>query len=164
MVDVLKARAENSSSTDKLVLAILDNRPTGATGMQKIGLTVKSILEGSAPSSYAAYHYGGFDDDVAESLDALRDEGFVELVNGKVYRLTPSGRELVEKYLGDGESQRLRAIAGDVVPKLRHLSDDEVVSVVYSLFPELAEVSVIKHRKDTSPKRIRTVEVMAFPH
>lgn len=164
MTDLLKERAENSSSTDKLVLAILDNRPTGPTGMQKLGLTVKSIFESQAPSSYAAYHYGGFDDEVAESLTALRDEGFVEFVNGKVYRLTDSGRTLVEKYLVDPESQRFRTVAGDIIPKLRRLSDDEIVSVVYSLFPELADESMIKDRKDTNPKRIKGVEVLAFPH
>jgi hypothetical protein len=164
MGDILRDRASGSSEYDKLVLSILEERPTGATSLQKIGLTVLSVLEGRVPTSFHAHHFGGFDDDLAESVDALRSEGYVELVNGKTYRLTPAGRRLVEEYLTDDESTRLKHISGDLLPRMRHLSDDEIVSVVYSLFPELAERSLIRNRIDTGPKRVKNVEVLEVPH
>jgi hypothetical protein len=164
MADLLRDRAANSSEYDKLVLSILDKRPSGATSLQKLGLTVLSVLEGRTPVSFHAHHFGGFDDDLAESVDALRSEGYVELVNGKTFRLTPAGRRLTEEYLSDDESTRLRTIAGDLVPRMRHLSDEEIVSVVYSLFPELAENSLIRHRIDTKPKRVKNIEVFEVPH
>jgi uncharacterized protein YwgA len=160
MTDVLRDRASSSSRWDKLVLAILDLRPTGATSLQKLGLTVLSVMEGKTPGSYHPHHFGGFDDDVSESVDSLRSEGYVELVGGKTYRLTPAGQQLVENYLSDEESSRLKTISSSVIPLMRRLSDDEVVSVVYSLFPELAERSLIKHRVDTGPKRVKNVEVL----
>jgi hypothetical protein len=164
MGDVVRERAQNSSSVDKLVLTVLENRPVRATGLQKLGLTVLAVLEGRTPKAFVAHHFGGFDDDVTESVDALRSEGFVELVGGAVFRLTPAGRELVESHLKDEESNRLKEIAANLIPRMRQLTDDEVVSVVYSLFPELAENSLIRHRIDTGPKRIKNVEVLQVPH
>lgn len=164
MGDLLRDRAASSSEYDKLVLSILKERPTGATGLQKLGLTVLAVLEGRRPASFHAHHFGGFDDDLAESLEGLRSEGYVQLVDGRTYQLTPSGSRLVTQYLSDEESRRLRTIAGDLVPRMRHLSDEEVVSVVYSLFPELAENSLIRHRIDTKPKRIKNVEVLEVLH
>lgn len=164
MSDIMKERAADSSSMDKLVLNVLALRPAGATGLQKLALTVLSVVEGKLPSGFAAYHFGAFDDEITETLDDLRAEGFVELVNGRTYRLTPSGRVLVEQKLNDPEARRVQHVSQEVVPALRHLSDEEVVSVVYSLFPELARNSQIRHRVDTQPKKIKNVEVLEIPH
>ena len=159
----LKDKGESSTPPERLVLAILRRRPTMATGLQKLGIAVGAIFEGRVPESFKAFHYGGFDDDVAEALESLREEGYVQGGHGATFELTAEGRELVDNYLTDLDARRLRDVADTVTQAFKGANDDQVIAVVYDMFPELTVDSLIKEKVARTP-RPPNVKVIAMKH
>ena len=74
---------EEMSESDKIVLSIIANSPyIKSTRLQKIALITKAALDGKVELTHGAYLFGGFSDDVDESVNSLRSEGFLVYQNG----------------------------------------------------------------------------------
>jgi hypothetical protein len=163
MTEELADKGQSATLPERLVLSILRRRPTTATGLQKIGIAVGAIFEGRVPESFKAFHYGGFDDDVAEALESLHEEGYVEGAEGSRFMLTREGRDLVDHYLSDPQAKRLVGIAETVTEAFEGSSDDQVIAVVYDMFPELTIESRIKQKVARTP-RPKNIKVISVAH
>lgn len=145
--EFISEEAEELSYYDKLNLVILKNESgkSRATRIQKLGLILNSIREGKTPSSHGPYFYGGFSDDIEESLINLLESGLIKKEHGE-YVLTSYGQKVIQylEKLNDHEFIELTKIARDIMPRLRELKDRELVILTYILFPELAKHSLIK--------------------
>ena len=132
---------------EKLVLLIAKHHKKGLkpTRLQKLTLVITAVLTGNTKKlqdTYGAYFFGGFSDDVEESANVLSEEGYLEYVKDKGYRITKEGYELAEKITKKYPDKD--KIIGEITTNLEDLSDKEMLALTYSLFPELTKNSVIK--------------------
>lgn len=159
--DLLQSRADDASQSDKLVLALLSERPSRSTAVQKIGLLLETVRSGKVPAGFSPYFFGGFDEDIDDSLGQLKTEGYV-CENDGVYTLTSTGKELLETYLKDEVTAQIKSLTAKIVPRLARLTDQEILAVMYELFPELTTNSLIKDRVP-KVRRIKNVEIATIP-
>jgi len=96
---------------------------------------------------FTPYHYGPFDKEVYQTLDALSRKGLVEVVigsgNWREYRLTPEGQAqglFCLERLGPRAADYVRRVSEFV----RSLSFSELVSAVYKAYPEMRARSVFQ--------------------
>jgi hypothetical protein len=160
---VLADKATDSSETDKLVLALLRRRPSRTTAVQKLGLIVHTMFTGKVPPGFEPHFFGGFNDDIDNSLDELLEEGYIWENDDGEFALTPAGKSLIEGYLNDPASTKLKEVSDQIVGRMAHLSDRDILSVAYEMFPELTRNSLIKD-KVVRTKRVKDVEITVVPH
>lgn len=160
---ICDGRAEYTSIAEKAILSILSFKSCTATAVQKLGLLVESIFHGKVPEGFSPLFFGGFDDDLQEGLETLQEEGYIRHTNEGNYQLTSSGEKLLNEFLTDEPSSRIRSISSTIVGGLKKLTDDEIIAVVYQLFPELTNNSLIKNRLKKS-SRIKNVEIVEVEH
>jgi uncharacterized protein YwgA len=161
--EVLEDKASNASESDKLVLYLLHKRPSRTTSVQKLGLLVHSALSGSVPAGFAPHFFGGFNEQIDTSLADLLDEGFVWANDSDEYALTPAGEKLVSDYLRDATSKKVKEITDKIVGRMTGLTDRDILSIAYELFPELTGKSLIKE-KVARIRRVKNVELESHPH
>lgn len=156
--EVLEDKGQSASLPERLVLSILRRRVVTATGLQKLGIAIGAIFEGKVPESFRAFHFGGFDDDVSEALESLEEEGYV-VPDGTRFTLSEDGRKLVDAHLNDAEAARLKEISQAIAEAFEGSTDDQVIAVVYDMFPELTVESKIKDRvaRTQRPKNIKVI-------
>lgn len=145
--EFIEEDAEEASFFDKLVLLVLkhEDGKSRATRIQKFGLIVNSVYEGKTPSSHGAFYFGGFSDNIEESINQLIENGIIKYEHNQ-YILTDYGKEVL-KYLerkGEPDFQKLKRIADTILPALKNLSDRDLIKLTYLLFPELTSKSLIK--------------------
>lgn len=160
---ICDGRAEYTSIAEKVVLSILDLKPSTATAVQKLGLLIESVFHGRVPEEFSPMFFGGFDDDLQESLETLQEESYVRYTDNGNYQLTSSGEKFLDESLIDDQSSRIRSISSTIVGGLRKLTDDEIIAIVYQLFPELTNNSLIKDRVKRN-SRIKNVEIVEVEH
>lgn len=160
---VLADKASETSETDKLVLALIRQRPSRTTTVQKLGLIVHSVFKGAVPPGFEAHFFGGFNDDIDNSLDELLEEGYLwENDNGE-YALTPAGKTLVDRFLTDPTATKLKDVSDRIVRRMARLSDREILAVAYEMFPDLTKNSLIRDRVART-KRVKNIEMTTVPH
>ncbi len=110
----------------------------------------KHIAEptGGPHFQFVPYDYGPFDKDVYLELDRLDQEGLVEVLvpnsyRSREYRLTDRGHECGAGAL-ENLPQEVRNYVGEVVNWVRSLSFAELVSAIYTAYPEMRENSVFR--------------------
>ena len=162
-VELLKGKATEATEYDKLVLALLRRRPSRTTAVQKVGLLVHAVYTGEVPKGFNPHFFGGFNDDIDQSLEELQEGGFVYAGPDDALALTPSGEELVSDYLTDPDSTKVKDVADRIVPRMARLTDSEILAVMYELFPELTTNSLIKNRVQRV-HRVRNIEIATIPH
>ena len=160
---VCDGRAEYTSVAEKVILSVLSLKSCTATAVQKLGLLVESIFHGKVPEGFSPLFYGGFDDDLQEGLETLQEEGYIRHTSKGNYQLTSSGEKLLNESLTDEQSSRIRSISSTIVGGLRKLTDDEIIAVVYQLFPELTSKSLIRNRVKKG-SRFKNVEIVEVEH
>jgi uncharacterized protein YwgA len=167
MVRMIHIDAEDLTIYDKLVLWLLDEaHESRTTRIQKLGLIVNSLREGRAPSSHGPHFYGGFSDEIDESLIHLRENGLVKESGAETYSLSTYGKEVVACLAKsmDPESKKIHEASGVITPALRGMSDRDVTALTYALFPELTTESVIKAQiqKRTDSGQIKGIRIYRF--
>jgi hypothetical protein len=110
-------------------------------------LDMRAANELSGPHfNFRPYHYGPFDKAVYDELDALEQEGLVEVIREphlklRKYRLRPEGQRV-----GSESLARLEGKTKDFVQKLsdfvRAASFPQLVSAVYQAYPDMRINSV----------------------
>ena len=164
--ELIKDEIENLSDADRLVLSILfTGNKAKVTRLQKIGLLVNAIMEGRVPSSHDSYFFGGFSEDIEDSITKLSDNSMLNpTTDGFV--LTPYGKLVFSqmKAMKDSAEDRRLDVVEEVVNALSRLSDKDVLDVTYYLFPELTENSLIKKQVERRLKErgIRGVKAYRF--
>ncbi len=159
----LEHKARDASVSDKIVLAVLRRRPSRATSVQKLGLLVRAAVEGKVPAGFNPHFFGGFDDDIDNSLEELGEEGFVFESPDGAFTLSPAGQELISKYLTDPVSEKAKEASEKIVGRMIHLTDREILSIAYEMFPELTGSSLIREQVK-QVKRVKNAEVVTVPH
>ena len=158
----LEERARDASSSDKIVLAVLHQRPSRTTSIQKLGLLVRAAVEGRVPPGYNPHFFGGFDDDIDSSLEELREEGYIFEGADGTFALSPSGVELTSRYLSDATSQKIKETSEKIVGRMVHLSDRDILAIAYEMFPELTDRSLIRDRVHPI-RRVKNAQVITIP-
>lgn len=134
---------DDMSESDKIVLSIIANSPNiKSTRLQKIALIVKAALDGKVESTHGAHLFGGFSDDIDESVNSLRSEGFLVYHNGNGFSINEDGKMLFQLLLKKEGS--LESKVKEVVDLVDSLSDKQVTALTYKLFPQLTGNSLIK--------------------
>ena len=134
---------EEMSESDKIVLSIVANSPyIKSTRLQKIALITKAALDGKVELTHGAYLFGGFSDDIDESVNSLRSEGFLVYQNGNGFSVNEDGKKLF--HLLSEEEKRLESKVKEVIELVENLSDKQVTALTYKLFPQLTGNSIIK--------------------
>lgn len=147
---------------DAIVVSILGKRPSPRTSVQKLGLLVKAIVDRRLPDEFVSYYYGGFSEEVTETLAGLVEEGFARRVPRGAFALTSDGDSLskaigTDRKLGGG----IVAVSHEIIEFVASLDDGEVVSLMYGLFPELTTESRIKDDVEARPlpSRVKITKV-----
>lgn len=159
----LEDKARDASVSDRIVLVVLRRRPSRSTSVQKLGLLVHAAVEGKVPAGFNPHFFGGFDDDIGNSLEELCEEGFVFENPDGAFALTPAGEDLITKYLTDPASEKVKEVGDKIVGRMVHLSDRNILAIAYEMFPELTGNSLIKNQVERV-KRVKNAEVVTVPH
>src|SRR3989344_2651663 len=96
--------------------------------------------------NFQPYDYGPFDRDVYVELDALRFGGLVDTAGSSNYRryaLTPAGFEAGCQVLATW-SEDARVYAAQVVQWVQKLSFQQLVSSIYTKYPDMKVNSVLR--------------------
>jgi hypothetical protein len=96
--------------------------------------------------NFQPYNYGPFDKAVYETLEALVQDGLVEIVperSWKSYRLTSAGQSEGEKLLA-GIPDPYKAYVVNLSHFVRSLSFSQLVSAIYKQYPEMRANSVFQ--------------------
>jgi hypothetical protein len=134
---------EDMSESDKIVLLTIANSPNiKSTRLQKVALIIKAALDGKVESSHGAYLFGGFSDDIDESVNSLRSEGFLTYQNGIGFNVNEDGQKLFQSL--SVEESKLENKVKEVIKFVDNLSDKQVTALTYKLFPQLTGNSIIK--------------------
>lgn len=103
-------------------------------------------LVGGPYFSFEPYHYGPFDKQVYQAIQALADEGLADIVADKTwqsYRLTPLGQVNGQELLN-----QLQPAARDYIVKVsefvRHASFTQLVKAIYQAYPDMRANSVFQ--------------------
>lgn len=146
----LQRTPSSNLTRDQVVLAALT--PAGGAAhtpvqVQKLMFLLdRRLPEMSGHFHFTPYHYGPFDQNVYHALDALANQGLVEIVStGKWrnYRLTAEGQALGQAVV-DGLSQRAASYLSELSRFVRHLSFSQLVSAIYKAYPEMRANSVFQ--------------------
>ena len=143
------------SEADRIVLMTIASSGTiKSTRLQKLTLKIKAVYDGKI-NFYEPYLFGGFSDEVDESVNSLRSEGFLIYENG--FRVNEDGKKLYEAL--SSEETELDETAKNVIKMMEGLSDKQVTAITYKLFPTLTKNSIIK---DEMEKVGKDVTVQSF--
>jgi len=164
--ELIKDEMENLSDADKLVLSVLfASNKVKATRLQKVGLLVNAIVEGKVPSSHDAYFYGGFSEEIEDSVTKLSDNRLLNPTS-EGFVLTQYGKLIFNrmKAAKDKTGYERIEIAEAVIAALSRLKDSDVLDLTYYLFPELAANSLIRKEveKRLKERGIRGVKAYRF--
>jgi uncharacterized protein YwgA len=99
-------------------------------------------LTGGPYFDFRPYHYGPFDKAVYKELEALRDEGLVD-IGSRSYALTSTGQAQGMKFL-DSLPKNGREYIIQVAAFVRRLSFSALVSAIYKEYPEMRANSVFQ--------------------
>ena len=150
MLDNIKDFIAEMSEVDKIVLITIANSgKIKSTRLQKLTLIIKAVYDGKI-DLHKPYLFGGFSDDVDESVNSLRSEGFLIYENG--FKINEDGEKLYKALLS--EKYELDQIAKHVIKMTGGLSDNQVTSITYKLFPALTKNSIIKNEMEKVGKDI----------
>jgi uncharacterized protein YwgA len=150
VLDNIKDFITEMSEVDKIVLITIANSgKIKSTRLQKLTLIIKAVYDGKI-DLHKPYLFGGFSDEVDESVNSLRSEGFLIYENG--FRINEDGEKLYKALLS--EEHELDQIAKYVIKMMEGLSDKQVTAITYKLFPALTKNSIIKDEMEMVGKDI----------
>lgn len=125
----------------------------GRTRLQKFVFLIQQELEGAVSSRYnfIPYDYGPFSKELAEDMNRLEDEGFIQKqerrVGGNiehVYQITDEGidevNELKKEFVHNEETENL---SEELIDEWNSQSLKRLLSYVYYTYPAYAEESVL---------------------
>lgn len=151
--DVIALDAEDLNDSDMLVLSLISKKRLMRTRLQKTALLYCKIFD-TKTVNHVAYNFGGYSEDVDESLDTLIDLGAIAEDKG-YYSTTEYGKKLIS-YLEktDGNYVNMDRDTEKVSKSLDEVSDRELIGLSYHYYPELAKESTIKESVERMNKTL----------
>ena len=130
-----------------LALLVVDNEPIrGRTKLQKMVFLLSQIIpELKENVKYNPYNYGMYDENVDTALEFLESENIIKRIeepidNEKYIEIF----ELLDKSVGEEALNKLKQYI-DYIKQIKEqyndLTEDEVLAIVYTLYPEYAQYS-----------------------
>lgn len=152
-----KNRSEEATIHEKTVLFLLNNAPSKATRLQKLSLVIEAALNGGIPEDTIPHNFGGFNQEIDDALKQLEAENLVNKANS-MFRLALNGKELLY-YLQDEESMKVKELSENLGRGLAGLTDKEIISIVYTMFPSLTKYSLIPEVEKIGKKEAPPIEL-----
>ncbi|MDR1404382.1 MAG: hypothetical protein LBJ20_02280 [Candidatus Methanoplasma sp.] len=142
--DMLKFDREDLSPADLLVLFISGNSPALRTRIQKISFLYDEIYNKERKEAdHHAYFFGGYSDDIEESMENLVDMGVLD--EGRDgYVLTEYGKALTESLMDQKDQREKKERIDRIKNALSNVADRRVVGLTYRFYEETASNSAIR--------------------
>jgi len=139
------------STLQNVILALLaiDNKPIhGKIKIQKMIFLLSHIIpELKEEVSYEAYDYGMYDSAVDDALDLLESENLIVISDNNEIRLVDknSGEEALKSL------EKYKDKIKEIKDTYNDLTEDELLAIIYTLFPEYTKYS--EKREEIERKR-----------
>ena len=146
-MEEVKSVMEDMSELQKCIVLLLkskNNAPIrGDRWFQKeLFLIAKNVNEIEEEASFHPYKYGPWSENAEEQLNELEMDDVVSRA-GKKMRLSDLGNKIADE-LKKSSQKDLFEIIDESKDLLNDLTDDEMLTLIYSAFPDYAEKSVVK--------------------
>jgi DNA-binding PadR family transcriptional regulator len=125
---------------DYLIILAIGNKGNKSTKIHKIVLILSKLL--NIQMDAEAYYFDGYSETVAERLNSRSELPFFVKVN-KTYKLTEQGKELYYKLLEQLRAKNREDVI-HILNALHKMSNKNLLALMYFLYPETTEKSVIK--------------------
>jgi uncharacterized protein YwgA len=109
---------------------------------KEVFLISKNLSDIGKESSYEADYYGPYSETVAEEFKGLALDEVVQ-DNQTSIKLLPLGREIA-KELVKNYNKKVLDIVSDFKKLLNNMSQEEILTLIYTSFPDYTEESVVK--------------------
>ena len=146
---------ETASEIQKIIMLLtsIDDEPIrGKLWLQKeVFLLADKLEDIREQSGYDAYLLGPHSETVDDELTQLQDIGIVSFDSNKIH-LTSIGKKVAKDIMNDIEQKnpQLLDLIREYKRFLNDLSSDELLSYVYSAYPDMTEESI--EYKNIKPK------------
>ncbi|HII95745.1 MAG TPA: hypothetical protein HA367_08470 [Candidatus Methanofastidiosum sp.] len=129
-----------------ILLGLLNNEPiSGKTRLMKeLFFISKNIPLLEEETEFEKDNYGPNSDNISISLEDLEVLGLIVNPNNN-YQLTKIGKEIFHLVIPTITNEELKIIE-NMKDLFYNLTNDEVLGLVYSTYPEMTEVSLVKER------------------
>ena len=118
---------------------------------KEVFLVSQNISEIGKESSFDADYYGPYSETVVEEFKGLALDDVVQ-DNQTSIRLLPLGKEIA-KELVKSYNKKILDIVSDFKKLLNNMSQEEILTLIYTSFPDYTEESVVK--EDVMKNRIK---------
>lgn len=125
---------------DKLAILSIGEGGASKTKIQKIAFLLSKALK--LDGNFVAYDFGNFSDTLMEKVESPYNSDLIT-TSGNKYTLTQNGKDVYHKLLGSLDHEE-KTIAMDIADTLQRMSVEKIETLVYHLFPETTDNSVIK--------------------
>jgi len=125
---------------DYLIILAIGDRGNKSTKIHKIVLVLSTLLKIQMDTE--AYQFGGYSETVAERLNSRSKTQFFVKIDNK-YKLTEQGKELYYKLLEQLRAKNREDVV-KVLDTLHKMSNENLITLTYFLYPETTEKSTIK--------------------
>lgn len=143
-IDMINMDFDELSDSEVLVLLIMDeDEAVFKTRLQKLSLLYHELYDSDRNmTDHHAYFFGGYSDDIDESIMNLTDKGI--LVEGKSgYSLTDYGMKLRKFFLNEYEDVEQIGNIEKIKNAVSSISDKNLVGLTYHFYSESAKNSTI---------------------
>lgn len=142
-MEVIEDEAEDLNKSDKLVLTVLSKKKMLRTRLQKTALMYCEVMKDNVVD-HIAYNFGGYSEDVDESLETLVDIGAV-YEDRSGYSVSDYGKRLLDYLLNrDDENKMVDNNVDKIIQAVGGVSDRVIVGLTYHYYPTLSSKSTIK--------------------
>jgi len=136
---------EEFTLLEKIILVLLYVRGrtpiVGKVRLQKlIFLISQDLKELRNELDFEAYKYGMYDQTIEDILEGLELDGFIVVDENNEVKLTSKGVEKAEMLLKSFTEREIKTIE-EVKELFEGLSEDEILALLYSKFPEFSKYS-----------------------
>jgi uncharacterized protein YwgA len=118
---------------------------------KEVFLISQNLSEIGKESSYDADYYGPYSETVAEEFKGLALDEVVQ-DNQTSIRLLPLGKEIAKELI-KSYSKKILDMVSDFKKLINNMSQEEILTLIYTSFPDYTEESVVK--EDVMRNRIK---------
>ena len=123
------------------LIALYNANSMTRTRLQKIGFLLGKVLCLDSEFGSESHHYGPFSQDVLDSLDMMAEKA---IVKSDFNELTEYGKEIVEYMIR--VEPHIWSKASQLAETFKDIRGDQILNIVYDLYPEYTDQSKIKDR------------------
>lgn len=154
-IEDIQDDVEDLTEKDLIVLTLLRNKTVKVTRIQKLNLFIENILDTNKKNAHGAYHYGGFSDEIDESLSSMKGDGSVSVDSNQQYSLTNYGTLVLDEALKDPDVREKVEAINTISNFFEDVTDQQLLQLTYVLYPDTTEESLIKDKISKRTKKTK---------